>query len=46
MVYEKYLLFVANDQLFTIWFNVAEDKRYGEFEKGFDALLASLKIVP
>lgn len=38
--------FMVNDQLYEIFFNIAEKDRSGEFDKGYEYFLNSLKIVP
>ena len=46
VMFNKRILVVVNDQLYVILFTVAEKERGGEFEKGFEYFLNSLKIVP
>ena len=38
--------FMVNGQLYEIFFNVAEKERGGEFDKGYEYFLNSLKIMP
>lgn len=46
VMFNKRILLVINDQLCEILFRVAEKDRGGEFEKGFEYFLKSMKIVP
>jgi hypothetical protein len=40
------LLLMVNDQLYEIFFNIAEKDRGGQFDKGYEYFINSLKIVP
>lgn len=46
IMFNKRIYFMVEDKLYEIYLSVAEKDRGKEFEKGFDYLLNSIKIVP
>jgi hypothetical protein len=46
VMFERDIFFAVKDQLYQITFTVAEKERGGEFEKGYEYLFNSLKIIP
>jgi hypothetical protein len=46
VMFYKRIYFAVNDRVYEIIYSVAEKDRGGEFDKGFDYLLKSLKITP
>ena len=46
LMFERSTFFVAEDQIYEIFFTIAEKDRNGEFEKGYEYFFNSLKIVP
>jgi len=46
LMFSRRIIFVVEDQLYEILFEVAEKDRGGEFEQGYEYFFNSLKIVP
>ena len=46
LMFARRIFFVVKDQMYEIFFTVAEKERGGEFEKGYEYFFNSLKIVP
>lgn len=46
LMFERNIFFTIKDQMYQITFTVAEQERGGEFEKGYEYFLNSLKVVP
>jgi hypothetical protein len=46
LMFARRIFFVVKDQMYEIYFTVAEKERGGEFEKGYEYFFKSLKIVP
>jgi hypothetical protein len=46
LMFNRRIFFMVKDQMYEIYFTVAEKDRGGEFEKGYEYLFNSLKMVP
>ncbi|MBV6451467.1 MAG: hypothetical protein MHPDNHAH_02205 [Anaerolineales bacterium] len=46
LMFIRRIFIVVNDQMYEIYYSVAEKERGGEFEQGFEHFFNSLKIVP
>ena len=46
LMFARRIFFVVEDQMYEIYFSVAEKDRGGEFEQGYEYFFNSLKIVP
>lgn len=46
LMFNRSAFFTVKDQFYEVFFSVAEKERGGEFEKGYEYFLNSLKIVP
>lgn len=46
LMFNRRIFFIVKDQMYEIYFTVAEKDRGGEFEKGYEYFFNSLKIVP
>lgn len=46
LMFNRRIIFIVKDQIYTILFEVAEKERGGEFEKGYEYFFNSLKILP
>jgi|SRR6185503_19328015 len=46
VIFSRRTFFIVEDQLYEIYFSIAEKDRGGDFEKGYEYFLNSLRIVP
>ena len=46
IMFERRLFFIIKDQVYEIYFTIAEKDRGGEFEQGYEYFSKSIKIIP
>ena len=46
LMFNRRIFFIVDNQMYQIFFSVAEEERGGEFEQGYEYFLSSLNVTP